>query len=57
METAFQDYGQPLEIVTPFKYLVRLITERYYDWLAVIIIFKKAQKSWDRISRTLGMEE
>ena len=41
---AFDAYGRPLEMVTLFKYLSRIIRKSDDDWLAVVTNLKKAQK-------------
>ena len=45
-ERAFQAYGAPLENVTEFKYLGRVITPGDDDWPAVAGNLQKARKSW-----------
>ena len=47
-ERAFQAYGAPLENLTAFKYLGRVITPRYDDWLEVAGNLQKARKSCRR---------
>ena len=49
-DMTFQAYGTPLENVTEFKYLGRVITPRDYDWPAVAGNLQKARKSWGRMS-------
>ena len=55
-EKAFEAYGEPLENVTTFRYLGRVLTEREDDWLAVIGNLGKAWKSWGRFYRILIRE-
>ena len=43
--TAIQDYDRPLEILSSFKYLGRLLIETDEDWMAVIDNIWKARKS------------
>ena len=52
-DRAFEDYGEPLENVTVFKYLGRLMTAGDDDWPAVVGNFGKVSKSWGRLSRIL----
>ena len=42
----FQAYVIPLYSVTLFKYLVRIMTESDYDWLAAVEKMQKARKCW-----------
>ena len=53
---AFQAYGRPLDMITSFKYLGRVLTNLGGDWLAVVGDLRKAQKRWARLSRILGRE-
>ena len=55
-ERAFQAYGAPLENVTTFKYLRRVVTAGYDEWPAVTGNLHKAKKSWGWISRVLSRE-
>ena len=48
LERAFEAYGEPLQNVTAFKYLVQL---------AVVGNLGKERKSWGRLSRILILEE
>ena len=50
---AFQAYDMPLEMVTSFKYLGKVITT-YDDWLEVVAKIWKAWSKWARFSRILG---
>ena len=36
LDRAFEAYGEPLENVTAFRYLGRVLTARDDDWLAVV---------------------
>ena len=36
MERAFEAYGEPLENVTTFRYLGRVLTAGENDWLEVV---------------------
>ena len=56
LERAFGGYGEPLEDVTTFRYLVRVLTVGDDDWLAVVDNLGKAQKSWGRLSLILIQE-
>ena len=52
----FQAYGSPLEMVTSFKYLGRILTDLDDDWPAVVGDLRKSRKSWTRLSRVLVRE-
>ena len=56
MERAFQAYGEPLETVTSFKYLGRVLTAGDDDWSAVAGKLRKDKKIWIRMTRILGRE-
>ena len=56
LELAFSAYGQPMETVTEFRYLGRLLTATGDDWPAVAGNIKKARRSWGRLARVLGRE-
>ena len=56
MERAFEAYGTPLETVSTFKYLGRVMTVGDDDWPAVAGNLVKAWKSWGRLSRILIQE-
>ena len=53
---AFHSYGSPLENVTAFKYLVRVMTAGDDDWSEVAGTLQKARKSWGQMSRILSQE-
>ena len=55
-ERAFEAYGAPIESVTEFKYLVRILTATDDVWPAVVGNVGKARRSWGRLSRVLGRE-
>ena len=55
-ERAFQDYGEPLENVTKFRYQVRVMTAGDDDWHAVVGNLHKMRNSWGRLSRILIRE-
>ena len=46
----------PIESVTEFKYLGRIMTAIDNDWPAVVGNLWKARRSWGRLSRELGRE-
>ena len=56
LERAFEAYGEPLENVTTFRYLGRVLTAGGDDWIAVVGNLGKAQKSWGRLSQILIRE-
>ena len=55
-ESAFDEYGAPLENVTAFKYLVQVMTSGDDDWPAVVGNRQKARKSWGQLLRILSRE-
>ena len=55
-EQAFKAYGEPMEAVSEFRYLGRLLTATDDDWPAVSGNIKKARRSWGRLARVLGRE-
>ena len=56
MERAFHAYGKPMEAVSEFRYIGRLLKATDDDWPAVAGNIKKAQGSWGRLDRVLGRE-
>ena len=56
VETAFKAYGRPLEAVTSFKHLGRLLTATDNYWPPVIANIQKVNKSWSRLLSNLGWE-
>ena len=55
-ERASKAYGVPIESVSEFKYLGRILTASDDDWLAVVRNLRKARRSWGRLSRVLSRE-
>ena len=55
-EQAFQAYGKPMEAVSEFHYLRRLLSVTDDDWPAVAVNIRKARVSWGRLARVLGRE-
>ena len=53
---AFRAYGIPLEMVTSFKYLGRVISAADDDWTAVAKNLARARKVLSRMSRILTRE-
>jgi hypothetical protein len=47
---------RPIEMVTTFKYLGRILTSRDNDWEAAYWHMKKAKQRWATISRVLACE-
>ena len=47
--TAFRAYDRPLEAVSAFKYLGRLLTAIENYWLAVLSNLWKTRKSWSQL--------
>ena len=56
MERAFEAYGLPIESVTEFKYLGRILTATDDDWPAVVRTLGKSRRSWGRLSQVLDRE-
>ena len=55
-EGAFQAYTEPLENVTAFRYLGRVMTAGDDDWPTVVGNLKTARKSWGRLLQILSRE-
>ena len=55
-ERFFEAYGKPLETVSTFKYLGRVMTAGDYNWPAVVGNLVKSRKSWGRLSQILSQE-
>ena len=53
---SFGAYGCPLKIVSPFKYLGRVLSVADDDWRTVVRNIVKAQKVWWRMLRILNRE-
>ena len=53
---AFKSYGQPLNIVYSFRYLVQTLTAVGDDFPEVVINLWKFWKVWDRMLPILGRE-
>ena len=53
-ETAFRLYGQPLNMVMSFHYLVRIFTEMDDDWPEVIGNLQKWRRICSCLSKILG---
>ena len=51
-----QAYGEPLENVTAFRYLGKVIAAGDDGWPAVVGNLHRARKSWGRLFRTLIQE-
>ena len=56
VERAFQTYIRPLETVTSFKYMGRVLMAADYECPAVVRNFSRVQKNWERLVRILGLE-
>ena len=56
LERAFRAYGQPMEAVSEFRYLRRLLTEMEKEWPAVAGNIQKARRIWRRLAKVLGRE-
>ena len=55
-EREFRAYGKPMEAVSEFRYLGRLLTATDDDWPAVAGNIRKARVRWGRLVRVLGQE-
>jgi exonuclease III len=55
--TVFTVKGNPIERVSEFKYLGRMITETDDDWCAVNRNLKRAQATWARVRKLLAQEK
>ena len=55
-ERAFRAYGEPMEAVSEFRYLGRLLTATDDDWTAVAGNIHKARRIWGRLAKLLGRE-
>ena len=56
LETVFSVQGTPIETVTEFKYLGRVVEKNDDDWPTVNRNIKRARISWGRICRILSRE-
>ena len=52
----FSAYGRPLEMVTSFKYLGRVISVAGNEWPAAVKNLARARKVWSRMSRILSRD-
>ena len=53
---AFSAHGQPLDMVTSFRYLGRLISAAENDWPAVVNNLSRARGVWRSMTRILSRE-
>ena len=53
---AFRAYGTPLEMVTSFRYLGRVMSEADDDWTEVVQNLAKARVAWKITTRILSRE-
>ena len=53
---AFSAYGHPLEMVTSFQYLRRVILAADNYWLAVVQNLEKSRAVWRRMTKILSRE-
>ena len=56
-QTIFNINGQPIEIVSEFKYLGRILAHDDDDWPAIRTNIKKARMRWGQVARILSREE
>ena len=50
LDQAFSAYGQPMEKLTEFRYLGRLLTATDNDWTSVVGNIKNAWIIWGRLA-------
>ena len=50
VETAFLQYGHPLETFMSFKYLGHILVANNYDWPAVLKNLLNSRKKWVQLS-------
>ena len=55
-ERALHAYGKPMEGVSDFRCLGRILTATENDWLAVAGNIRKVRVIWGRLARVLGRE-
>ena len=55
-DRAFEAYGEPIQNISTFRYLGRVLTTGDDDWLTVVCNLGKARKSWGRLSRVMIRE-
>ena len=55
-EQAFEAYGEPINNVSAFRYLGRVLMAGDDDWRALVCNLGKARKSWGRFSWVLVRE-
>ena len=55
-ERAFEAYREPIQNVSTFRYLGRVLMDGEDDWIAVLDNLGKARDSWGRLSRILSRE-
>lgn len=55
-DMVFTVYGGPIEIVTEFKYLGRVVEKQDDDWPAVNRNIRRAQFAWGKLRRILSRE-
>ena len=53
---AFSAYGRPIQMVTSFRYLGRVISAADDNWPAVVWNLAKARAVWRRMTRILSRE-
>ena len=53
---AFEANRAPIESVTEFKYLGRILTATDDDWTEVVGNLGRARRRWGRLSRVIGRE-
>ena len=55
-EAAFTAYGNPLALVTSFRYIRRVILANDNDWPAMVRKLHKERRKWARLTRVLSRE-
>ena len=56
LERAFKAYGEPIQNVSTFRYLGRVLTAKDDDWILVVVNLRKAQNSWGPLSWIFSQE-
>ena len=54
LKRAFHAYGKPMEAVSEFRYLRRILKAMDDDWPVVAGNIRKARVCWGRLARVLG---
>jgi hypothetical protein len=55
-KVVFEVDGQPIETVSEFKYLGRVLVNNDSDWMAIRMNIQKARKRWGQVAQILSRE-